>query len=205
MKGFACGSIKIALKNGKLRTLFFEKRLTPFRTCYIKYGLLNCKSPNGSCRFFCHGGFHQQERTMRIKDVPQDDGLNKGMSEITYAVDENGRYAGVRSLGWEPKNIVNAQAWEVITDDLMAIVRMVRAGKRSPLAYHMAKRLMTIGLLASYVRLPRWRVKRHLKPSVFGRLKPEILQRYADVFGLTLADIRNLPETDMPLLDEDSP
>jgi hypothetical protein len=168
-------------------------------------GLLFCTSPNGGCRFFCHRGLHEQERKMRIKDVPQDDGLNKGMSEITYAVDENGRYAGVRSLGWEPKNIVNAQAWEVITDDLMDIIRMVRAGKRSPIAYHMAKRLMTIGLLASYVRLPRWRVKRHLKPSVFGRLKPEILQRYADIFGLTLAEIRDIPEADMPLLDEDSP
>jgi len=142
---------------------------------------------------------------MRIKDVPQDDGLNKGMSEITYAVDENGRYAGVRSLGWEPKNIVNAQAWEVITDDLTAIISMVRAGKQSPIAYHMAKRLMTVGLLASYVRLPRWRVKRHLKPSVFSRLKPEILQRYADIFGLTPAQIRDIPEAEMPLLDEDSP
>ena len=69
----------------------------------------------------------------------------------------------------------------------------------------MAKRLMTVGLLASYVRLPRWRVKRHLKPSVFSRLKPEILQRYADIFGLTPAEIRNIPEADMPLLDEDSP
>ena len=188
-----------------LRTIILEKRLTPSWTYYIKYSLLFCTSPNGGCRFFCRRGLHEQGRKMRIKDVPQDDGLNKGMSEITYAVDESGRYAGVRSLGWEPKNIVNAQAWEVITDDLTAIVSMVRAGKRSPIAYHMAKRLMTVGLLASYVRLPRWRVKRHLKPSVFSRLKPEILQRYADIFGLTLAQIRDIPEADMPLLDEDSP
>lgn len=142
---------------------------------------------------------------MIIKDVPQDDGLNRGMSEITYAVDEKGRYTGVRSLGWEPKNIVNAQAWEVISDDLTAIAGRVRAGKQSPIAYHMAKHLMTVGLLASYVRLPRWRVKRHLKPSVFSRLKPEILQRYAEVFGLTPAQIRDIPEVDMPLMDEDSP
>jgi len=142
---------------------------------------------------------------MRIKDVPQDDGLNKGMSEITYAVDENGRYAGVRSLGWEPKNIVNAQAWEVIADDLAAVAGKVRAGRQSPIAYHMAKRLMTVGLLASYVRLSRWRVKRHLKPSVFSRLKPEILQRYADVFGLTPAQIRDIPQADTLFPDEDSP
>jgi len=146
---------------------------------------------------------HFQGWKMLKKDVPQDDGLNCGMSEITYAVDENGQYAGVRSLGWEPKNIVNAQAWEVINDDLVAIGNMVRAGKRSPIAYHMAKRLMTVGLLADYVHLPRWRVKRHLKPSVFSRLKPEILQRYTDIFGLTLAQLHDIPEAEVPLLDKE--
>jgi len=142
---------------------------------------------------------------MFIRDVPQDDGMNRGMSEITYAVDENGRYTGVRSLGWEPKNIANAQAWENITDDLMDVIRLVRAGKRSPIAYHMARHLMTVGLLASYVRLPGWRVKRHMKPSVFSRLKPEILQRYADIFCLPLERIRDVPEADIPVREGNLP
>ena len=138
---------------------------------------------------------------MREKDVPQDAGLNQGLREITYAVDENGRYVGVPSLGWEPKNIANAQAWEVISENIHTQARLGRDGKRSPLAYHLAKNLMTVSLAASYVRLPRWRVKRHLKPAVFNRLKPEILQRYADLFGLTLEEFKQIPEAEVDLLD----
>jgi len=138
---------------------------------------------------------------MRTKDVPQDGGLNQGMREITYAVAENGRYVVVPSLGWEPKNIANAQAWEVILEDINTQARLVRDGKRSPLAYHLARHLMTVGLAASYVRMPRWRVKRHLKPSVFNRLKPEVMQRYADLFGLTLAEFRQIPQAEVVLLD----
>jgi hypothetical protein len=144
-----------------------------------------------------------EDESMQQRDVPQDEGLNRGMREITYAIDENGRYVGVPSLGWEPKNIANAQAWEVIAEDIKSQARLVRAGKRSPLAYHLARHLMTVGLAASYVRLPRWRVKRHLKPSVFNRLKPEIMQRYADVFGLTLAEFKQIPEADVNLLDQE--
>lgn len=133
---------------------------------------------------------------MRQRDVPQDEGLNQGMREITYAVDDSGRYAGVPSVGWEPKTIANAQAWEVISENIRAQARLVREGRRSPLAYHMARHMMTVGLAADYVGLARWRVKRHLKPEVFARLKPEILQRYADLFGLNIAALRQVPDPD---------
>lgn len=138
---------------------------------------------------------------MREIDVPQDGGLNQGLKEITYAVAENGRYVVVPSLGWEPKNIANAQAWEVISEDIRTQARRVQEGELSPLAYHLARNLMTAGLAASYVRLPRWRVKRHLKPSVFNRLKPEILQRYADLFGMTLAELKQIPAAEVNMLD----
>jgi hypothetical protein len=142
---------------------------------------------------------------MREKDVPQDGGLNQGMKEVAYAVDDSGRYVIVPSLGWEPKNIANAQAWDVISEDMRTQARLVRDGRRSPLAYHLARNLMTVGLAASYVRLPRWRVKRHLKPAVFNRLKPEILQRYADLFGLTLAELSQIPLEDVDTPDHEYP
>ena len=142
---------------------------------------------------------------MRQRDVPQDEGLNQGMREITYAVDDSGRYAGVPSVGWEPKTIANAQAWEVISENIRAQARLVREGRRSPLAYHMARHMMTVGLAADYVGLARWRVKRHLKPSVFNRLKPEIIQRYADLFRLTPEELHHIPDADRPFPDEDLP
>ena len=57
--------------------------------------------------------------------------------------------------------------------------------------------------MASYVRLPRWRVKRHLKPSVFNRLKPEIMQRCTDRFGLTLAEFKQIPDAEANLRDQE--
>ena len=133
---------------------------------------------------------------MRQRDVPQDEGLNQGLRELTYAVGDDGRYVGVSSSGWEPKNIANAQAWEVISQDIREQARLVREGRRSPIAYHMARHMMTPGLVADYVRLARWRVKRHLRPAVFERLKPDILQRYADLFGLSIAELKRIPDTE---------
>lgn len=140
---------------------------------------------------------------MRESDVPQDEGLNRGLKEIAYALDQKGRYVVVPSLGWEPKNIANDQAWEVIVEDIRTQAHRVRTGERSPLAYHLARNLMTVGLAASYVRLPRWRVKRHLKPAVFSRLKPEMLQRYANLFGLTLAELKQPVLADVGFWDQE--
>lgn len=125
--------------------------------------------------------------------------MNEGMREIAYAVDETGRYVKVSSLGWEPKNVANAQAWEVITAEIDEAVRAVRAGERSPLAYHMVRHLMNPGLLADYAGLSRWRVRRHLKPRPFARLKPEILARYARVFNLSVPDLCRVPDEPEPM------
>jgi hypothetical protein len=130
---------------------------------------------------------------MLKKDVPQDVGLNQGLTEITYAVDDEGRYVQAPSLGWEPKNIANQQAWELIRKEISSEIELIQAGKRSPLAYHMARNLMTVGLLASYAGLSRWRVRRHLKPAGFRRLDRDLLKRYADVFGISPEALQKFP------------
>ncbi len=129
---------------------------------------------------------------MKKSEVPQDVGP-KAVEEIAYALDEAGRYVKVRSIGWEPKNVANEQAWEVIEGELDEQLRRIRAGKRSPLAYHMTKNLMTVGLLASYMGLPRWRVKRHLKPGPFGKLSEDLLARYAALFEISVAQLKEIP------------
>jgi hypothetical protein len=130
---------------------------------------------------------------MLKKDVPQDVGLNQGQSEITYAVDEDGSYVQAPSLGWEPKNIANLQAWELIRKEITSEIEQIQAGKRSPLAYHMARNLMNVGLLASYAGLSRWRVRRHLKPAGFRRLDRNMLKRYADIFGISPDALQKFP------------
>lgn len=133
---------------------------------------------------------------MKKKDVPHDLGtIGDHGREICYAVNENGRYELVPSLGWEPKNIANDQAWEIINNEISDTLKLIHTGKRSPLAYHMVRNQMDAGLLAKYARLSRWRVKRHLKPAVFGRLDHSMLERYAAVFDISVKDLLTVPKS----------
>ena len=132
---------------------------------------------------------------MKISEVPQQPGMiMDGRREICYAVDDDGNYVLTGSEGWEPKNIANDQAWEIIREQVHDTVQKVRAGKLSALAFYMVSNQMTPALLAQYVGLNRWRVHRHLKPSVFKKLKSEILARYADVFDVPVENLREIPK-----------
>ena len=43
---------------------------------------------------------------------------------------------------------------------------------------------MDVGIVASYMRIWKWRVRRHLKPSVFNKLSDEMIDKYCEVFGV---------------------
>ena len=135
---------------------------------------------------------------MRRKDVPQDQGLFGEWKEVSYAVDDDGRYVLVRSAGWEPANIANHTAWESIDTEVGAVLEQVRAGKRSPLAYQMARHQMDPGLLAGYAGLFRWQVRRHMKPAAFRRISPALAGRYAAIFRITRQELMSVPEDDPP-------
>ena len=131
---------------------------------------------------------------MKKKNVPQQGGLNAGCREINYAVDDNGLYSLESSVGWEAKNIALRQAWEEIVDQLQVVIVEIKAGNKSPLAYHMIKNQMDASLLARYSGVARWRVRRHLKPTVFSRLKDEALTPYTELFSITLEELRFCPD-----------
>lgn len=127
---------------------------------------------------------------MKKADVPQDTGVLDGWHEISYAIDENGRYVQVPSTGWEAANIANQEAWREIDRRVQEARKQILAGKLSPLAYHMARNQMDAALLASYIGLSRRKVIRHLKPAVFDALDSTILKRYAEIFALSIEDLR---------------
>lgn len=126
---------------------------------------------------------------MKKEEVPQDVGIAEGQSEVTYAVGENGEYELVSSKGWEPKNVANYQAWDIIAEQIEAVRQQVRAGRLSLLAYHMTKHQMDTRLMASYVGVAHWRAKRHLKPKVFARLDTALLEKYAALFRISIEQL----------------
>jgi len=130
---------------------------------------------------------------MDRKDVPQDKGINGEWHGISYAVDDDGHYVLARSAGWEPANVANRQAWELVEQEVADILDRVRKDELSPLAYHMARNLMDVKTLARYAGLSRFRVKRHLKAGTFRRLSPALVEKYARVFNMEAERLKEVP------------
>lgn len=130
---------------------------------------------------------------MKKDEVPQDEGnLSKhNIREIIYATDEQGNYTTALSKGWEPKSIALAKSMEDINERMEAAKADFKAGKASPIPYFMEANKMDVGILASYVGLWKWRVKRHFKPSVFRRLSDGLLARYAQAFEISVSELKN--------------
>lgn len=129
---------------------------------------------------------------MKKKDVPQDnEGIHEGkFRDLCYATDEDGNYTTVHSTGWSPKNTALLQAWELVNKKLDETKKKVLAGELSPLAFFMGQNVMTTKLLGQYTGIPRWKVKRHLKPKHFIKLDDITLQKYADALNITIQDLK---------------
>ena len=54
------------------------------------------------------------------------------------------------------------------------------------------KSLMDTKILADYSGFWQWQVKNHLKPAVFNKLPNTKLQRYASVFNVSVAELKNI-------------
>lgn len=129
---------------------------------------------------------------MDVNEVPQESSDFKDRNKVRklmYAVDRDGRYTGVNSAGWDPENAAMQQAWEEADERLAQVLQEVKAGRLSPVAYFMQKNLMDPALLGKYIGKWGWQVRRHLKPSVFEKLPVSLLQRYAQVFNVSIDEL----------------
>lgn len=133
---------------------------------------------------------------MKKHEVPQDDeGLQQGkFRDMCYAVDEKGKYITVLSTGWTPKNAALQQAWDEVNEKVEAARLAVLEGKSSILSWHMEKNIMAIKLLSQYTGIPRRKIKKHLKPSIFEHLDEATLKKYAEVFNLSVEEFTNIKQ-----------
>ena len=129
---------------------------------------------------------------MKKNEVPQDKSNleSANFKELCYAVDENGDYTTALSTGWSPKTIALNNAIEALNERIAASKQRVRELKASPLEYYMELHKMDLPILASYVGIWKWRVKRHFRPAVFSTLNNKTLQKYADVFDITIEELK---------------
>lgn len=130
---------------------------------------------------------------MKKEDVPQDLGaLGKVTKEVCYATDESGKYTTQLSNGWEVKATALDAAWNDVEERIATAKQKVLNNQASPILFFMEKALMDVEILAGYTGFWQWQVKRHLKPDIFNGLSENKLQKYADVFNVSIADLKTM-------------
>lgn len=129
---------------------------------------------------------------MKESEVPQDTSSlgENSLKELCYAVNEKGEYVTALSAGWEPKTIVQQATLDAISVRIEEAKQQVEQGIVSPIVYYMELQRMDLTTLAAYVKLWKWRVKRHFNPNTFNKLNSSILERYATVFNITIEELK---------------
>jgi hypothetical protein len=104
---------------------------------------------------------------------------------------DSGKYETGLSKGWEVKSAALDKAWGEIERRTEEAKQNVLAGKVSPIAYFIELKLMDLPVVAGYTRFRKWQIKRHKRVRVFKKLSEKKLQIYADVFEVSLDDLKN--------------
>ncbi len=128
---------------------------------------------------------------MKFDEVPQDEAfLQEGkIRDLCYVVDKDGHYTSALSKGWAPKNEAIKLAWNQIYDHAEETRLLVMEGKLSPIALYMELNIMDLTILANYMDLPRWKVRRHLKMKGFKKLNTDMLSKYAEALNITASEL----------------
>lgn len=128
---------------------------------------------------------------MKFDEVPQDEAfLQEGkIRDVCYVVDKDGHYTRALSKGWIPKNEAIKLAWSQIHEHAEETRLKVLEGKLSPIALYMELNIMDLSILANYMELPKWRVRRHLRMKGFRNLNHDMLSKYAGALNITAAEL----------------
>ena len=130
---------------------------------------------------------------MKKENVPQDmSALGKITKEVCYATDSSGKYVTELSSGWDVKINALDVAWKDVEERIAKAKQQVLNGEASPLLFFMEYRLMDIGILSDYTGFWKWRIRRHLRPAIFQKLSDRRLQRYAEVFEVSVNDLKSM-------------
>lgn len=110
--------------------------------------------------------------------------------ELFYSFDKvKGFTKKVDYQNTENQTIIKQQ-WDIAEARLNEVKRLVMAGKRSPVAYFMEKKLMEIPMLAAYMNHSTWKTRWHLTRVGFRWMKPATLERYAEIFEISPGELR---------------
>jgi hypothetical protein len=107
---------------------------------------------------------------------------------ILYVEKKDGTYAPMRTGSYIAKEYID-DFWEKRDNLESEYMGKIKSGEASPIAFHMIVEELTPSELASRVRIPVRKVKRHCDPVHFGEITLEELVRYCEVFNVPLINM----------------
>jgi hypothetical protein len=137
---------------------------------------------------------------MRADEVPQDASFLEGHQRGAYAVGADGRYTIVATKGWDAETEATSVALRDADAKIAAAWLAVAAGKKSPLHYHLAAKLLTPALLAAYVGTSRFVVWWHCRPAAFAKLDAQRRAAYAKALRMSAEELAAIPARPESLL-----
>ena len=130
---------------------------------------------------------------MKKNEVPQDvSSLGKITTEVCYATDSTGKYTTEQSRGWDVKIEALDVTWQNVENKIAAAKQKALNNEVSPLLFFMERGVMDVSILAGYSGFWKWQVKRHLKHRVFKNLSSKTLLKYAEVFNVTVEELKTM-------------
>ena len=123
---------------------------------------------------------------MKKEELPQDKGA---LVDLCYVKNKSGKYETHKSSGWDVKIAALDSAWDEVSRRTNEAKIEVAEGRKSPIYFFMEKNLMDVQTLAAYVDFWQITVKRHFKPSVFKNLSKIRLEKYAEVFEISVKEL----------------
>jgi Ni,Fe-hydrogenase maturation factor len=130
---------------------------------------------------------------VKKQDLPQDESnlQSANMTEVLYVTDENDNYTTANSIGWDAKKAALEESMELINERIEEAKQNVANNLVSPIVYFMELNKMDVQVLAAYVNMWQWTVKRHAKPKIFKKLSDPTLKKYADAFEISVEELKN--------------
>ena len=113
--------------------------------------------------------------------------------ELHYSFEPGKGYTRKVDYHYLGNQIIIKQSWDEAESRLKEISSKIKAGQLSPIAFYMEKNLMELPMLSDYTGFMRLRIRRHLKPRIFSKLKHETLSKYASVFNIGVNELMNPP------------
>ncbi|OHD67350.1 MAG: hypothetical protein A2W19_00075 [Spirochaetes bacterium RBG_16_49_21] len=107
---------------------------------------------------------------------------------VLYVEKKDGSYGPVQTGSYIAKKYLD-DFWSKRDNLEREYLEKIRKGEASPIAFYMILEELTPSELASRVRIPKRKVKRHCDPRHFGEITMAELMRYCEVFNVPVINM----------------